>query len=36
MEENEIGTVIVDCAVRVNSGEALTRDGIARTVYGNL
>ena len=34
MEENENGTVIVDCAV--NFGEALMRDGIIRTINGNL
>ena len=45
MNENAIGTIVVDCAVELhrdlrpgllNFGEALMRDGITRIVHGNL
>ena len=36
MKENEIGTAIVDCAVLLNFGEALIREGITRTINGSL
>ena len=39
MNENAIGTIVVDCAVEgylVNFGEALMRDGITRIIHGYL
>ena len=45
MEENEIGTVIVDCAIHLhrvldpgllNFGEALMKNGITRTINGTI
>ena len=48
MNENEIGVIVVDCAVKIhrltgmklgyllNFGEALMKNGITRTIHGQL